>query len=284
MTKRFNLKTFHFIFASTLIVIATSLLSINFYGLFKDIRKENLDRVPAELLRFNNDNYIPYSESMSMLKAIEDKDPLGYTRKANKLVQQSLTHIEWDEVDPVEFRQLIPIWENYLLYFVGVFSNQPQLKRYHFTNYKRSLERGIGICGDASMVLSQILDIKGIENQIVSYRGHVITEVTLRNNKKRLFDPDFGVELNMSLDELSANPSSAYPYYLAAGYNERDARVMVKVYSRKHTLFDDVYAFMPKRYVFEYLSYILIWLIPAVMMFASLIILKRIKKSKPPSN
>lgn len=277
-----NRKTIQSITALLLIALGLLLLSINIYGLFKDIRKKNLDQVSPELLRFNTDNYLSYSDSIKKLNAIKYKNHFDYAKKANKLVQQSLTHIEWKKVDSTEFRQLIPIWENYLLYFAGTFSNQPQIERYHFIDYKRSLERGIGICGDASMVLSQILDKQGIDNQIVSYRGHVITQITLNENKKILLDPDFGVEINMSLEELSTNPFGAYSYYLSAGYSKREAQTLVRIYSNKYTLFDNVYAFMPKRYVFEYLSYVLKWLIPIILLLVSLLMLRNFKKESAP--
>jgi hypothetical protein len=67
-----------------------------------------------------------------------------------------------------QFNQLIPIWENYFIYFMGVFSGIPEYERYHFANYQRSLERGIGLCGDASMVISQLLDKQNISNKILT--------------------------------------------------------------------------------------------------------------------
>lgn len=278
MLSHFNRKNTHVITVAILTTIGLLLLSINFYGLFfKDIRKKNLDQVSPVLLRFNNDNYISYSDSIKKLNALEYKDHFDYAQKANKLVQQSLTHVKWDRVDPTEFRQLIPIWENYLLYFAGRFSGLPQMERYHFVDYKRSLKRGIGICGDASMVLSQILDNKGIDNQIVSFQGHVITEITLNDSKKVLLDPDFGLKMNISLEELVANPDSAYLNYRNAGFSEREAQALVRAYNTEYTTFDNVYAFMSKRYIFEHLSYVLIWLIPAALLLISLLILSRIK-------
>lgn len=278
-----NRKTIKTIIASIAFTFGLLLLSINIYGLFADIRKPNLDQVNPEKLRFINNDYLSYSDSIEKLKAIEHESQSEYAQKANRLVQQSLTHIKWNKVDPGEFRQLVPIWENYLLYIIGIFSDQPQIKRYHFINYKRSLERGIGICGDASMVLSQILDKKGIDNRIVSYRGHVITEITIADNKKILLDPDFGVEINMSVEDLSADPGSAYTYYLNAGYSEKEARSLVNIYGGNHILYEDVFAFMPKRYVFEYLSYVLKWLIPVCLLVLSFLIFRSNQKHTHPA-
>ena len=127
--------------------------------------------------------------------------------------------------------------------------------------------------------------IQGIENQIVSYQGHVITEITLNENKKLLLDPDFGVKIDMTLAELNANPASVYPYYRDADYSEREALALARIYGTKHTVFDNVYAFMPKRYLFEYLSYVFKWLISVSLLLVSLIMFRNIKKdSGPPVN
>lgn len=280
-----NRKTIKSMIASIAFTFGLILLSINIYGLFADIRKPNLDQISQEQLRFANNNYLSYSDSIEKLKAIEDETQSEYAQKANRLVQQSLTHIKWNKVDPDEFRQLVPVWENYLLYMVGILTDQPQIKRYHFVNYKRSLKRGIGICGDASIVLSQILDKKGINNRIVSYRGHVITEATIAGDQKILLDPDFGVEINISIEELSADPNRAYSYYVNEGYSEKEARSLVKIYDGKHTIYDDAFAFMPKRYVFEYISYILKWLIPVCLLVISFLLFRSNRKYRhPPLN
>lgn len=262
--------------AASLLMAVTgiALLSINLYGLFADIRKDDLGQEEPELLRFAGDVPLSYRESLAKLGDIQQLDGLEYALEANQLVQQSLSHIHWHRVDPIEYRQLIPVWENYFLYFTGLFSNLPQFERYHFVDYRRSLERGIGICGDASMVLSQMLDKKGIENRIVSYGGHVITEVTLGDNQKLLLDPDFGVNLDMSLADLQARPADAYLPYIEAGYKEKEALALVRIYTTRHTTYDSVYAFMPRRYLFEYGSYILKWLVPAFLLLVSFIYLR----------
>ena len=256
--------------AIIILAIAVALFSINIYGLFQDIRVKDLDQVSPDLLRFPNDNYLTYEDSIEKISSIKRGDDYEYAIKANKLVQNSMTHVDWNKVDRTTFHQLVPLWENYMLHLIGRISSDPQLKRYHFVDYKRSLRRGIGICGDASMVLSQILDKRGINNKIISYKGHVITEATLANERQILLDPDFGVELTMSNEELSANPSSAYPFYIMSGYSEKEAASLSRIYGTDYAIFDNVYSFMPKRYIFEYASYILIWLIPTALLLLSL--------------
>ena len=68
------------------------LLSINLYGTFTDIRLDGLDQVDPALLRFENDDYLTYEESISKLNAIKLDSKIDYALKANAIVQQSLTH------------------------------------------------------------------------------------------------------------------------------------------------------------------------------------------------
>jgi hypothetical protein len=42
------------------------------------------------------------------------------------------------------------------------------------------MERGIDICGDASMIMSQILERNGIESKIVTFPGHVVVAATIQ--------------------------------------------------------------------------------------------------------
>jgi hypothetical protein len=260
-------------------VVGLSLLAINSYGIFQDTRTKGLEHTKTEQLRFKNKNYLSYQETIEQLNGLQTLPEYEYSIKANKLVNDGLTHVKWNQVDPIEFRQLVPIWENYFLYFIGVFSNQPQLERYHFVDYRRSLRRGIGICGDASLVLSQILDIKKISNKIISFDGHVINEVTFKNKKKSLFDPDFGVFINLSLEELISNPYSAIQSYRDAGYSQLETEALLRIYYSNHHYFNNVKEFMTKRYYFEYISYILKWLLPILLLFFAVLILKNRKNN-----
>ena len=188
-------------------------------------------------------------------------DPYELLVKANLLVSKSITHVQWYRVDPKDYRQLVPVWENYLLHLVGRLSDLEFYQRYHFVDYKKSIKRGIGVCGDTSMILNQILDKYGIENDIIAFNGHVVISATI-DDQHYVADPDFGVLMSIPLAELSRRPKQVYDAYLAAGYTENDGVILVDTYSTKYSIFDDVYHFVTKRYIFEYTSYILIWLLP----------------------
>ena len=249
------------------LVIGLVLMSINLYGLTQQIRKPGLGVTDQEQLRFVPSEVWSYEQSMTAIEQLDTSLPVSdLVGEANAVVNQSLVHVEWLKVNPLEYRQLVPIWENYFVWAVGKFSGLPQFERYHFANYKRSIRRGIGICGDASMILSSILDNQGIENRIVSFGGHVIVEYLDEGGNSYLVDPDFGVELNGSLQHLVETPSNFRGAYLEAGYAPREVDDLFEAYRTPFALYDDTYHFVTKRYIFEEVSYVLKWIFPLLLL------------------
>lgn len=265
------------------LIIGILLMALNVYGLTQPIRKPGLGVTDQEQLRFIPDQVWSYEQSMA---AIMSLDPSASARElvgdANTVVNQSLVHVDWPEVDPQEYRQRVPLWENYFLWAIGTFSGLPQFERYHYANYKRNIRRGIGICGDASTVLSSILDNHGIENRIVSFHGHVIVEYEDEKGNRYLADPDFGVELEGNLEQLVRDPDRFRKHYADAGYPPDEVDYLFKAYESRFAIFDDTYHFMTKRYIFEEVSYVMKWLLPVVLLaFAGVYFLRRRRAPKP---
>lgn len=245
------------------LVTGLVLIGINLYGETQPIRKPGLGVTDHDQLRFVPDKVWSYQESMSAiedLKTIDETSQLA--EKANRVVNQSLVHVDWKRVDPQEYRQLVPIWENYFLWALGQFSGLPQFERYHYADYRRNIRRGIGICGDASTILSSVMDRYGIPNRIISFLGHVIVEYQDEEGNRYLLDPDFGVSLGTSLEGLLRDPESFKPAYLNAGYSEAEVDYLFKAYAKGYAIFDDTYHFMTQRYIFENASYVIKWALP----------------------
>lgn len=258
---------------TVMLVLGLVLLSLNLYGLTQPLRKPGLGVTDQELLRFVPDQVWDYETSLSAINSLagpESDVPLA--EQANNVVHQSLVHVKWTDVDPVAYRQLVPPWENVYLWAVGRFSGLPQFERYHYADYRRSIERGIGICGDASIVLSSVLERYNVESDIISFRGHVIVEYENPKGQKLLLDPDFGVVINRSLDELKADPDIARPLYLEAGYGAQEVDDLVSIFSKDYATFDDTYDFMAKRYLFEKTTYILKWLLPPLLILPAIVL------------
>ncbi|UQG54167.1 MULTISPECIES: hypothetical protein [unclassified Marinobacter] len=253
------------------LVVALVLMGINIYGLTQPIRKPGLGVTDQDQLRFIPKQIWSYEDSLIAINGLDASLPRSeFAEAANQVVNQSLIHIDWQKVNPVEYRQLVPIWENYFLWGIGMFSGLPQFERYHYANYERNIERGIGICGDASTILSSVLDQHQIPNRIVSFGGHVIVEYEREDGKPQLLDPDFGISLGVPLDELSERLEHVRDRYSAAGYSAAEIDDLISIYQTDFALFDNTYHFMTLRYVFENVSYVAKWIVPLSLISLSL--------------
>ncbi|WP_440903478.1 hypothetical protein ACMZOO_11485 [Catenovulum sp. SX2] len=256
-----------------LFLLSTALLLINTYGLFQDIRPQN---IAEEHLRFQGDFALPYQDVMAQLERLPNESAELFSRRATELIAQGLAHIHWEAYEPEKFNQLVPVWENYWLYLMGKLSGIPEYRKYHFADYKRSLRRGIGLCGDASMVLSQVLTLNGISNKIITFPGHVVVAANYAQ-EQWLLDADFGVVMPYSLDKLAQNSQAAALLYLAAGYTQADYRFAENMARQPFKTWDGVEHFITKKYYFEKIAYWLKWPFPIVLFLLSLLALKRLR-------
>ena len=262
------------------LILGIVIMAINLYGLSQSIRKLELGINDHDQLVFVPKDVWSFSKSMDAienLSVIKQDDML--VEEANRITNQSLVHIDWNRVDPMEYRQLVPVWENYFLYMIGRYSELPQFMRYHYADYQRNIRRGIGICGDASTVLSSILDRNNISNRIVAFKGHVIVEYTGVDGQVRLMDPDFGVSLGVSLKDLIEKPQMVRSRYVEAGYSKNEIDDLFKAYGTKYNIFDDTYQFMRIRYLFEYFSYVMKWLLPVMLITLSVFCFNKYRRT-----
>lgn len=136
--------------AELVLILGLFLLALNLYGLNQPLRKPGLGVNDHESLRFIPERVWSYEESLNAINSLNSKQSgTQLLSEANRVVNRSLVHVDWDRVDPDEYRQRVPAWENYFLYAMGKFSGLPQFERYHYADYLRNIRRGIGICGDA---------------------------------------------------------------------------------------------------------------------------------------
>jgi len=268
---KFNLIIFSFI-------LGTIFTCINIYGEFNNIR-------PAiffdDELRFTNDQPVTLTKTLVQLDKSKHESDLQFSQRITPVIAAGLAHIHWEKYEAEKFNQLVPIWENYFLYFMGKFSGIPEFEKYHFANYERSLERGIGICGDAAMILSQVLNNNNIDNEIITFPGHVIVSARF-NNQELAFDADFGVSLPFSLSQIKESPNLVNRYYLNAGYFDYDIKAFDRIYNNNYQRWDGVKHFITNKYYFEKISYLIKWPLPLFLMSIGIFLIKR--KNKKPKN
>jgi hypothetical protein len=257
------------------------LLMVNLYGLNREIR---VDDFHNEYLLFANDQPTDFNSTSLELIRRENENDLEFASRVTNVISRGMAHIKWIVYPEEKFNQLIPVWENYFLYFMGKFSAIPEYERYHYADYLRSLERGIGICGDASMVMSQVLDEQGISNKIITFPGHVVVAASFKDGKQVIFDADYGITIPYSLNEFPSHSSEIAKLYSEAGYHYGDFLLFQKIYKQNYEEWDGVEHFITKKYYFEKIAYWLKWPLPILMMLFSLVCLVKIKHTKNHTN
>lgn len=263
-------------------LIGAVLLVINFYGSYKGMRVA--EKIPASELLFENDITISYEDSMLFLQRNEFETDLEYAVRINEVVQKSIAHLDdWYGRPADLYMQLVPFSENFFLNLMGRFSGLPQMERYHFSNYRRSIERGIGLCGDHAMIMSQLLDKQGIENRLLSFSaGHVVVEAIDDEGTSAILDADYGVAM-VGFDHTFTNSEDMIVNaYMSKGYDERISYALSNIYAKGYKPFDSTYTFMRKRYIFERVSYVAKWLLPvSLLIVAGLLLSRRSLRAKP---
>lgn len=248
------------------------LTGINIYGLFQEIRNPVFF---SDELRFKDDISLSYQETIDGIERNMNESDKAYAQRITAIIAQGLAHIHWKKFEGDQFNQLIPIWENYFLYFMGKYSGIPEFEKYHFADYQRSFKRGIGICGDASMIMSQLLDKQKIQNQLLTFPGHVITAAQFPDGTELLYDPDFGVYLPYTADEIQGSPSLVSLLYKEAGYTQLDIVTMNKIYNNDYKRWNGVEHFITKKYYFEYITYALKWPLPILLMLMGILLYRK---------
>lgn len=255
------------------IVIAIMLFAINFYGFTQTLQPDGLT---PDVLRFKeNDLKLTTEEFKAQVNKLPGEADDEYLTRLTTVIADGIAHVHWEKFDPDTFHQRVPIWENFLLYFMGIASNIPEFERYHFTIPKKSIERGIGLCGDASMLMSETLKDMGIENTIITVPGHVMVQTNI-NGKKRLLDPDFGVALSEGAEYYKSYPDELVSAYEDAGYFNNGELLIRRGFANSgYKEWQGAEHFVTKKYYFERVSYILKWLIPVSLLLLGFWGLKR---------
>lgn len=245
------------------IVTGLVLLGLNLTGLALSLRPVDMS---AANYRFGErDLRLDLQEFEVAVNRKLGESELDYANRLTHVIADGIAHIHWERYSPDKFNQRVPAWENYILWAMGHVTDIPEYRRYHFSDVRKSMERGIGICGDASMLMSQLLERNKIPNRIISMPGHVVVEADLGGDT-RVFDPDFGVTFESSITELKNSPSDFRRAYLDRGYRVSEVRALERSLALRHRYWDGVSHFITKKYYFEKFSYLVKWALPVALL------------------
>lgn len=232
----------------------------------------------------------PFGKSLEMsldeVRAVIDSDATdktSYLERLNTAIHKGVLH-HWSAEHAKETNLTIPATENFILYGMQ-FVWPEDCVRYEFFDYRRALDRRLGSCGQKSILLVEILKEKRIPGHVfqlgtyVSPRGrsddgHIVAAVEVGDDEWWVADPDFGVIVPHSPEQVGDNPTLVSRYYEEAGYPEGRIKEMETVFEKDKNVVKDRYVgakgYSVKKYYFEKSSYVFIWLIPLALMSPTL--------------
>lgn len=255
------MKTFNRI----LFFVGLSLLAVNIYGLFKTMRNPAVYDEEKTLHNRVHDITIRYPEVLDSLKREPNESNIHFAVRINKAVNDGMIHY-WKRAGIDKYHERVPIWENYMLYAAS-YIDPAKYETYEFSNYKKNLERGVGLCSTHSTVVKGVLMDNGIKAELLDVGGHhVVVRAELNDTATYMLDPDYGIVVPYDTAAVTANPELVRgPYKDLADHYYKDAvdpyttDFVVQIFGhKKHTYVIDNW--------FEYFSYWAIWIIPFLLM------------------
>lgn len=189
------------------------LLALNLAGLTLPLGREDLRGLEKDSNFGLRDRSVTWEETVreiARLSSLQDKDTV--TRELSMLVSHRMAH-NWWYINLDELDLQMPLWENWYLWLLGEF--RESFRRYNIGDPYLALQRGVGNCGQASMILTQLLREQGIESKILTLRGHTLVWARTGPASEFVLDPDYGVVFRGSFDQYAGDKA-----WLEASYRE----------------------------------------------------------------
>lgn len=252
--------------------LGAALMGLNLYGLGHSMRNPEILTEPK--VSFINDITLSESDFYREIDMSHSSSQQEYLLAANLAVNRGIAHYWLDEgADKYSLR--IPARENFVLFFMSYLMPE-KFEKYEFTNYRRAVERGLGLCSQQSIILSEVLNERGIPARIVTLNGHVVVTAPMDKSLKNwwVLDPDHGVSLPFDLQTIEADLDLIDPLYRQAGHGEtiiEQVRGFFEVQGNQIKQLPGVLGYAERAYYFESLAYVVKWALPLALLAAPLI-------------
>ncbi|PJA86618.1 MAG: hypothetical protein CO141_03850 [Candidatus Moranbacteria bacterium CG_4_9_14_3_um_filter_42_9] len=240
------------------------LLGINISGFFIPLRSERLLEETAYGHKTDDQIDLSADEALQILEysgGISEEDTI---KTGTETVEKAILHY-WDDELADEFGLRVPMHENWILW--GGSHIMPQyFRKYEFCHYwEKGIERGVGWCSQSSSILAQYLRKRDVNADIYVMYGHV---VVIAGTLRHVADPDYGVYLPFTIEEIESDPEMIRPYYADAGYSAEEIGIAVRAFdpNAEKLIAPDFVRYSDycalRHRIFEQVVYILKWLIP----------------------
>lgn len=258
------------LFVYIFFLIGFFLIGLNLFGLFISLRNEDIYNEGHNY--FENDIILTEMQFWQEIKE-KDKSDKIFSIKVNTAINDGIAHY-WKEEGIDKYNIRIPFYENYILYIAG-YLIPSKFKRFEYSNTQKAIERGVGLCSQHAILLSDILEQNGIDTKIINLPIHVVVmgQVDKKNNIWWILDPDFGVIIRNDIQDVKNDPEIIKYNYVNRGFDLLDIDALAEAYSKveNNDIYENSYGYIGwKRYYSEKLSYILKWIIPLFLIVISI--------------
>jgi len=181
---------------------------------------------------------IPSTQALEELERLEVADAASIAR-ASELVAGGMVHY-WpapnrrDEELECRFLEHPELW--FRIKWMDLTSGEAaelgRLRRLERRDWRTALLLGVGYCSQQAIVLAGYLQERGIEAVPMGLDGHVVT-VARTPSGEWVLDPDYGVVIPHSLDDLEARPELVREHYGAIGTSEDRLAQLAEIYGEK---------------------------------------------------
>lgn len=253
------------LFSLSTAAIGLILLVLNISGLFRSIRNEELYK---EITPYRNDIKISFNEARKQWHRHEGETDKDFAMRVNMLANNSMAHY-WRDEGIRKYYLQVPLWENYILSINQRLSGR---KKYEFRNYKKAIERGVGLCSQHSIALKDLLNQNGIKAELWDLTGHVVVEAEFGDGTKYILDPNWGRYIPYSMEKIESNTELVRDYH-------RDQDNIYADHVTTHRSIDDIVILYEKEgnriyykdKAFEDFTYIAIWVFPILLLLPYII-------------
>ena len=251
-----------------LFILGVILMVFNVTGLFKSLRN---DALYNEITPYKDDITIRFGEAREQWGRNDYESDQDFIARMTMLVNHSMAHY-WRNEGIMKYNMKIPIWENYLITFRQWVTGR---EKYEFRNYKKVIERGVGICSQPCIGLKYLLNANGIDADLWNLQQHIVVGVTLDNGTEYTLDPDYGYVIPHGVTALHKNPE-----LVREAYRHHDDKYAPHLLEHKHT--DDIVKMYSQdgnriyymKKPFEDFLYFAKWILPLLLLLPFIISIK----------
>jgi hypothetical protein len=256
--------------SASLFFLALVLISSNIAGLITSLRNDEI--LSEKDVLFPADITLTERQVHDVIET-PVADRKSYAIAVTRAINRGIAHYLWLDEGIRKYNLHVPFYENYILFVAG-YLIPDYYRKYEFRDYRRAIERGVGLCSQHAIIVAEILREKGMASAIVSMPsregvpGHVVAmaRVDDARNEWWILDADYGVVLPYGIEAIRAQPDIVAPYYRSRGYDEQTVATVVSNYGKDARVFSDGarnYGVMT--YWAEAAAYVMIWIIPGFL-------------------